>query len=86
MAKKPKAKKKSDVPYMSGSPRMTDKVRRGLWLIVARSPTVFAAENSCRKGDAMEREEREAILAAAKYADHHWGQPRQMNESDLRLG
>lgn len=65
------------------TPRMTDKVRQGLWLIVARSPTVFAAESG---GDGMERDEREAILAAAKYADHHWGQPRQMNESDLRLG
>jgi hypothetical protein len=48
-------------------PRLTDKVRRGLWLIVARSATVFDAESG-----GLERDERDAVLAAAKYAEAHW--------------
>ena len=50
------------------TPRLTGKVRRGLWLIVARSPTVLDAEVS----ESMDRDERESILAAAAYAEHHF--------------
>jgi hypothetical protein len=49
-------------------PKLTDKVRRGLWLIVARSATVFEAE----EGGMDDRQERDAVLAAAKYAEAHW--------------
>jgi hypothetical protein len=35
-------------------PKLTDKVRRGLWLIVARSATVFEAE----EGGIDDRQER----------------------------
>lgn len=50
-------------------PRLTDKVKQGLWLIVARSATLWSAENG---GPGMEKEEREQILAAGRYADAHW--------------
>ena len=52
-------------------PRLTDKVRHGLWLIVARSATVMEAE-----AGGMERDERDAVLAASRYAESHW-RPRQ---------
>jgi hypothetical protein len=48
-------------------PRLTDKVKHGLWLIVARSATVMEAE-----AGGMDKEEREAVLAASRYADAHW--------------
>jgi|LakMenEpi03Aug12_release.lakeMendotaPanAssembly.Ray.scaffolds.fasta_scaffold2861188_1 hypothetical protein len=57
-------------------PRLTDKVRKGLWLIIARSPWVFDAENGCKVQD---KEECEAIRAAARYADAHW-KPKQVVE------
>lgn len=50
-------------------PRLTDKVKRGLWLIIARSPTLYSAENGA---PGMERDEKEAIVAAGRYADAHW--------------
>lgn len=56
---------------MSRRPKLTDKVKHGLWLIVARSPTLFSAENG---GPGMDREERECILAAGRYAEAYWGQ------------
>lgn len=48
-------------------PRLTDKVKRGLWLIVARSPTVMDAE-----AGGTDKDEREAVLAASRYAEAHW--------------
>jgi len=48
-------------------PRLTDKVKWGLWMIVARSATVMAAE-----AGGLEKDEREAVLAASRYADAHW--------------
>lgn len=54
---------------MSRRPRLTDKVKRGLWLIVARSATLWSAEEG---GPGMERDEREAILAAGRYAEAYW--------------
>ena len=53
-------------------PRLTDKVKRGLWMIVARSATLYSAEQGGEPG--MEKEEREAILAAGRYAEAHWRQ------------
>lgn len=50
-------------------PRFTDNVRRGLWLIVARSATVMEAEEG---GDGMDKGERECVLAASRYAEAHW--------------
>ncbi len=42
-------------------------MRHGLWLIVARSATVMQAE-----AGGLDKEEREAVLAASRYADAHW--------------
>jgi hypothetical protein len=42
-------------------------VKHGLWLIVARSATVMQAEEG-----GLDREEREAVLAASRYAEAHW--------------
>jgi hypothetical protein len=50
-------------------PKLTNKVRRGLWLVVARSATVMSAEEG---GMDDEREDRDAVLAAVKYAEAHW--------------
>jgi hypothetical protein len=59
-------------------PKLTDKVKRGLWMIVARSATVFDAENG---GLDLDRDEKEAVLAAARYAESHWKQkPRHEEE------
>lgn len=54
-------------------PRLTDKVKHGLWLIVARSATLYSATDG---GPGMDKEEREAVLAAGRYAEAHW-RPRQ---------
>jgi hypothetical protein len=50
-------------------PRLTDKVREGLRIIVARSATVWSAELG---GDHWDKRERERVLAAARYAHHHF--------------
>ncbi len=50
-------------------PRLTDKVREGLRIIVARSATVWSAELG---GDHWDKKEREMVLAASRYADHHF--------------
>lgn len=50
-------------------PRMTDKVKRGLAVIVARSATLWSAEQG---GPGMDRDEKEAVLAAGRYAQAHW--------------
>lgn len=60
-------------------PRLTDKVKRGLWLIIARSPTLYSAENGA---PGMEREERDAILAAARYAEAHWQAKQQLYQDE----
>lgn len=59
-------------------PRLTDKVKHGLWLIIARSPTLYSAENGA---PGMERDERAAILAAGRYAEAHWGARNKLAES-----
>lgn len=50
-------------------PRLTDKVKAGLWMIVSRSATLWDAEQSDAGWD---RAEREAVLAAGRYAEAHW--------------
>lgn len=50
-------------------PRLTDRVKRGLWMIVKRSATVMDAEAGPQGWD---REERDAVLAAARYAEAYW--------------
>jgi hypothetical protein len=60
-------------------PRLTDKVRHGLWLIVARSATLWSAEQTAAGFD---RDEREAILAAGRYAEAHWKPKETFVESD----
>jgi hypothetical protein len=54
-------------------PAWTDKVEKGMWLIVARSSTVLAAE----LGDTfLGKEDTQAVLAASRYADYHWSKGR----------
>jgi hypothetical protein len=61
-------------------PAWTEKVERGMWLIVARSATVMAAE----LGDTfLGKEDTEAVLAASRYADHHWSKHRRSGSPDL---
>lgn len=50
-------------------PRLTDKVKRGLWMIVSRSATVWSAEQTAQGWD---RQEHAAVLAAARYAEAYW--------------
>lgn len=61
-------------------PRFTDKVRRGLWLIVARSATVMEAEAG---GDFMDKDERECVLAASRYAEAHWHPKEENSDVDI---
>lgn len=50
--------------------RLTEKVRAGLWLIVKRSATVMSAEAG---PEGWDKQERAAVLAAARYAEQKWG-------------
>lgn len=62
-------------------PRLTAKVKAGLAIIVRRSATVMDAEAGPQGWD---RDERAAVLAAAKYAEAHWGSatPRHSDEEE----
>ena len=60
--------------------RLTSKVKRGLWLIVARSATVMEAESDSRS---MDKEERECVLAACRYACDHWDQRQEATNADV---
>lgn len=64
-------------------PAWTEKVEKGMWLIVARSPTVMEAEEG---GEGMGREERDAIISAARYADYHWSQHKGWTDADVSAG
>jgi hypothetical protein len=50
-------------------PKLTPKVKQGLWMIVARSATVMSAELD---GGGWDKEERQAVLAAVRYAEAYW--------------
>lgn len=64
-------------------PAWTEKVEKGMWLIVARSPTVMEAEEG---GEGMGRDERDAIMSAARYADYHWSQHKGWTDADVSAG
>ena len=49
--------------------RLTAKVKAGLVLIVKRSATVWDAESG---PEGWDREERAAVLAAARYVERKW--------------
>jgi hypothetical protein len=40
-----------------------------MWTIVARSPTVMAAEGTT---DFLDKDTKEKVLAAVRYAEYHW--------------
>ncbi len=61
-------------------PRLTDKVRLGLWLIVSRSATLWSAEQTAVGWD---KAEREAVLAAGRYAEAHWGSTHKKEAEEL---
>jgi hypothetical protein len=48
-------------------PAWTKNVQQGMWLIVARSATVWTAEQG-----GLPKEERDLVLTALRYAMHHW--------------
>ena len=60
-------------------PRLTDKVKRGLWLIVARSGTLWAAQEGASN---LEPEDEAAVLAAGRYAEAHWGITHKKEDAD----
>lgn len=60
-------------------PRLTDKVKRGLWLIVARSATLWSAEEGASD---LEPDEVAAVLAAGRYAEAHWGSTHKKEDAD----
>lgn len=60
-------------------PRLTDKVRHGLWLIVARSATLWSAEQT---DSGWDKADREAVLAAGRYAEAHWKPKETLVDSD----
>ena len=60
-------------------PRLTNKVKEGLWLIVAQSATVMEAELG---GIGMHKDDRDAVLAASRYAEAHWGRRRTEDDED----
>lgn len=57
--------------------RLTERVRRGLWLICARSPTVMDAEAG---PEGWEPGDREAVLLAMRYAIQNF-KPRFFDDS-----
>ena len=50
-------------------PAWTEKVEKGMWLIVSRSPTVMSAEMD---DTFLGRDDSDAVRAASRYADYHW--------------
>jgi len=55
-------------------PAWTRAVEQGMWMIVARSATVWSAEQG-----GMEKEERDLVLTALRYAMFHWA-PKEVRE------
>lgn len=58
-------------------PAWTEKVEQGMWIIVARSATVMAAES---ESNFLDKETKEKVLAAVRYAEHHWQKDREAKE------
>jgi hypothetical protein len=61
-------------------PAWTRTVMEGMWIIVARSATVMAAEGT---SDFLDKETKDKVLAAVRYAEFHWApEDRRENESE----
>jgi hypothetical protein len=58
-------------------PAWTKAVAEGMWIIVARSATVMAAEGPT---DYLDKDTKEKVLAAVRYAEFHWA-PEEKRES-----
>jgi glycerol-3-phosphate cytidylyltransferase-like family protein len=50
-------------------PAWTKTVQDGAWIIVSRSATVMAAEGPT---NFLDDETKQKVLAAVRYAEHHW--------------
>ena len=55
-------------------PAWTKTVQEGMWMIVARSATVWSAEQG-----GLEKDERDVVLTALRYAMFHWA-PKEVRE------
>jgi hypothetical protein len=60
-------------------PAWTRTVMEGMWIIVARSATVMAAEGT---SDFLDKETKDKVLAAVRYATHHWAPEDKREEAD----
>ena len=60
-------------------PAWTKVVMEGMWTIVARSATVMAAEGDT---DFLDKETKDKVLAAVRYATHHWAPEGKRGEAD----
>lgn len=60
-------------------PAWTRAVQQGMWTIVARSATVMAAEGTT---DFLDKETKEKVLAAVRYAEFHWAPEGRREEAD----
>jgi hypothetical protein len=60
-------------------PAWTKLVQQGMWTIVARSATVMAAEGPT---DFLDKETKERVLAAVRYATYHWAPADKREEDD----
>jgi hypothetical protein len=50
-----------------------------MWIVVARSATVMAAEGDT---DFLDKETKEKVLAAVRYAEFHWAPEGRREEAD----
>jgi hypothetical protein len=64
-------------------PAWTKQVMEGMWIVVARSATVMAAEGT---SDFLDKETKEKVLAAVRYAAHHWAPADKREEDDDEVG
>ncbi len=61
-------------------PAWTKLVQEGMWTIVARSATVMAAE--IPGSSFLDDETKAKVLAAVRYATHHWAPEGKREEAD----
>lgn len=62
-----------------GKPAWTKTVMEGMWIVVARSATVMAAEGTT---DFLDKETKDKVLAAVRYATHHWAPEDKRGDDD----
>ncbi len=60
-------------------PAWTRMVQEGAWIIVSRSATVMAAEGT---SDFLDKETKEKVLAAVRYAEFHWAPEDKREEAE----